>query len=223
LQPKNKLALYVTAELAMRNRDQAEAKKRYFQLLAAGADSADIRNRIAMLARMANSIPGAEKHLRMAKKLDPEQSYPYAELAQIYEAAGRTDDALRELETFVMIEQMQYGPLKKLIEGYKLKKNWAKVVKFGEMALNIDPFDAQLHLDLGTAQLETGATDAAIFSLESALIARPELRRPALAHLGLARAHAAKNNKRAAKAALKQALKYEPSNAEALTLKKTIK
>jgi len=122
-----------------------------------------------------------------------------------------------------MLEQMQYLPLKQLIEGYARKKQWAKVRRYGEMAININLNDPQLFLHLGTAYLETGDADQALFTFDSALIARPELRRPALAHIGRARALQAKNQRRKASAALRQALKLEPENADALALSKELR
>jgi tetratricopeptide (TPR) repeat protein len=222
LDGKNLIGLYVKAEVALRQRKIDDAKKLYKQLIAAGGDGFDVRGKLGMIAKFEKDTPEAEKQFCAAKKLDPERSYPYMELAELYESDGKTDEALRELEGYVMIEQMQFGPIKKLIEGYKLEKNWAKVRTYGEMGVQINPFDAPLHLDLGIAYLETGKLDDAIFSLESSLIARPELRRPALAHIGLARAYHAKKQKRKARAELKRALVLEPANAEALALKKKL-
>lgn len=222
LNKRNKIALYVTAEVELRLRKIDEAKAHFKELIDAGGDGFDVRGKLGMIARHQNDVAEAEKQLCAAKTLDPERSYPYMELSQIYESAGRTDDALRELESYVMLEQMQYGPVMKLVKGYKLKGNWSKVRTYAEMALQINPFDGDLHLDLGTAYVETGHIDKGIFELQSALMSKPELRRPALAHIVLARAWLAKKDKRRARAALKKALATEPANAEALALKKKL-
>ena len=223
IDPKNKIALYLAGEVAMRTRNTAEAKKSYHELIAAGGDSHDVRGRLAMIARQSGDNAEAEAQLCAAKKLDPERPYPYMELYELYKAWGRDDDALTELETYVMIEQMQYGPLKQLITGHKAKKRWSKVRTYGELALNINLSDSELFLDIGTAYLETGDPDKALFSFDSALLVKPALRRPALAHLGRAKALLAKKQRRKAKKELRKALKIEPENAEALELAKTLR
>ncbi len=222
LAPKNRIALYVLAELAMRAMDLATAKKRYQELIAAGGDGFDLRGRLGMIARRENDLAGAEKQYCAAKKLDPERSFPYMQLAEMYEGAGRHDEALRELETYVMLEQMQFAPAAKLVDGLARKGNWAKVRTFGEIAVQINPFSPDLHIQLGTAYLETGDPDRAIFELDSALLIKPAARRPALAHIALARAWQAKNDKKKAVDHVTKALKFEPTNAEALALRKQL-
>ena len=78
-------------------------------------------------------------------------------------------------------------------------------------------------LALGRAYFQTRAARKSIHTYDSALLASPPLRRPALAHIGRARAyHALKDGKRA-RAALGKALQLEPKNKEALGLKKKLK
>jgi cellulose synthase operon protein C len=223
LDPKNRIALYVKAEVLLRARDLGEAKKNYKALIAAGGDGFDVRGRLAMIARQEGDLAEAEAQLCAAKALDPERSYPYMELFEIYEAMGRKDDALVELETYVMLEQMQYAPLKQLVDGYARKKSWAKVRTYGELALNINLFDAELYLALGDAYRETGDADRALFTYDSALMVQPALRRPALAHIGRTRAFLAKKQRGPARNALAQALKLEPENAEALALRNQVR
>ncbi|WP_428264705.1 tetratricopeptide repeat protein [Haliangium sp.] len=217
--PNQLLARYVSAELALRSRDADTARRHYQAMIAAGGDSFDVRGRLAMIAQMSGDVAEAERQLCAAKHLDPERSYPYMELYELYKAAGRVDEALAELETYVVIEQMQYGPIKELVDAYAERARWAKVRTYGEMAVYINPSDGELLLTLGRAYLETGDPDQALYSFDSALLAEPRLRRPALAHLGRARALAAKKQRREARAALREALRLEPENAEALSLR----
>lgn len=222
LDPTNRIALFVSAEVAVRERDLDQAKTLYLRLIAAGGDSHDVRVRLAMIARRQDDVTGAETQLCAAKKLDPERDYPYLTLSEIYRAAGRDDDALKELESYVMLEQMQYGPLKQLVDGYTVKKRWDKVRAYGELALHVNLTDSELYLQLGNAYLETGDPDRALFSFDSAFLVKPALRRPALAHLGRARAHLARKDRRKARAELQKALRIEPENGDALELKKQL-
>ena len=222
LDPHNKLALYVSAELRFRMRDVKGAQKLYQTLVSLGADNYDIRGRLAAIAKYQNDLKTAEKQLCAAKKLDPERSYPYLELSRIYKKQKRDAKALAELETYVMTEQMQPRPLSTLIDEYKTKGNWAKVRTFAELLLDIRLWNADVYLDLGRAYVETGAIKKAIYTYNSALITKPRLRRPALAYIGLTRAWLKNHNKRKARAMLKKALHFEPANAEALKLKAKI-
>lgn len=219
----NRIALYVTGELHLKARELTEAKKTYHALIAAGGDSFDIRGRLAMIARHEKDFAEAIAQLCTAKVLDPENPYPYMELYEIYNTMNQKAKALAELEVYVMLEQMQYSPLKQLITGYVGEKRWDKVRHYGEMAVNVSLTDPELFLNLGTAYLETKAYARAVFTFDSALLVTPKLRRPALAHMGRAQAYWAMNNKRQAKKALAQALKIEPENAKLLELKQTIK
>jgi tetratricopeptide (TPR) repeat protein len=221
--PENRIALYVAAEVALRTGGAARAKDLYVRLIEAGGDSFDVRGRLAAIAKQEGDAAEAIRQLCAAKRLDPERSDPYMELFEVHEQAGDMDAALAELETYVVIEQMQYGPVKRLVDEYAKKKAWAKVRTYGEMAVMINPSDAELFLKLGAAYLETGAPDRSLFTYDSALIAEPKLRRPALAHLGRAKALLAKKQRRKARAALREALKLEPENAEVLALQKKLR
>ncbi|MCA9673529.1 MAG: tetratricopeptide repeat protein [Myxococcales bacterium] len=223
LDPHQVIARYVLAEVQLRMGDTAGARQRYLELVAEGVDSFDIRGRLAQLAQAAGDAAEVEKQLCAAKKLDPERSYPYEALATLYQSQGRKDDALRELEQYAFLEQMQFGPVKELVTAYADKGDWAKVRTFGELGVYINPFDAELLLDLGKAYLELGDGTQAVFTYDTALLVQPPLRRPALAHLGRARAYQLLGDKKKARAALADAMKTEPENAEALALKKLLK
>ena len=118
---------------------------------------------------------------------------------------------------------MDLAPLKELVSEYAKLGTWAKVRTYGEMALYISPADAEVVLALGRAYHELGRPEQALFTYDTALLIRPSLRRPALAHLGRARALAALGKARDAKAALAAAMKTEPENVDVLELRKTLK
>jgi len=90
------------------------------------------------------------------------------------------------------------------------------------MAVEINPFDVELLLLLGQANAELGKHKVSLYHYDSALVVEPPLRRPALAHVGRAKALAATGDKKAAKKAVEKALTLEPENAEALALKATL-
>lgn len=223
LDPDHAIARYIVAEVELRTGATAAAREKYRALIADGIDSFDLRGRLAQLAREAGDLDEYERQLCAAKALDPERSYPYQELYAYYEQAGRPDEALAELEHYAMLEQMQLAPVKTLVKEHAKRGNWAKVRTFGELAININPFDAEVLLDLGRAYVELGDGKQAVFTYDGALLSQPPLRRPALAHLGRARAFVALGDKKKARAAVTEALKTEPENADALALKAKLK
>jgi tetratricopeptide (TPR) repeat protein len=223
LDDKNLIALFVAGELALRDRDRAGAKVRYEAILAAGADGYDVRGRLGMLAASDGDLAAAEAHLRRAKALDPERSEPYLLLAELYREHERPAEALAELERYVRIEQMQYAPLKQLVSEHARLGNQAKVRELGELALDVNPYDGELLMTLARAYLDGKQTRRALHTFDSALLAHPELRRPALAHLGRARASLALADRKNAARALRAALELEPNNGEAQALKKKLR
>jgi len=213
----------VLAEVMLRNGNAARSKALFESLIAHGHDSYDVRSRLAQIAMTAEDSAGGIGQLCAAKQLDPERSAPYQELAEVYKASGKTDEALVELEQYVMLEQMQLAPLKELVEQYAARRNWRKVKTYGEMALYIYPSDPELLLTLGKAYLALGDGAQALYSFDSALLVDPPMRRPAIAQLGRARAYLALRDKPKARVALALAAKTEPAHAEVVELKKLLK
>ncbi len=220
--PANAIALYVSGELAVFAKDAEKAQKYFTKLATGGSDNYDIRLRLAMLAMRAKDKKAYLGHMQTAKALDPEKSHPYEALAEFYQAEGQIDKAMAELETYVMIEQMEMGALIKLIEYHGKAKRWSRVVHFGNLAVNLDPANGKVQLALGAALIALGRNDDALYAYDTALLIRPRLRRPAQAHLGRAKALLAKGNTREAKRALQAVLDLEPDNGEGLALMKDL-
>jgi Tfp pilus assembly protein PilF len=222
LDPKQPIARYIVAEIAWHGKDKS-AKDQYATLIADGHDSFDIRMRLADLAMNVGDVAEYEKQLCAAKKLDPERSQPYQELATLYKKQGKVAEQLAQLEHYAFIEQMELAPLKELVTGYAKLGNWAKVRTYGEMATYIQPGDIDILLGLGRAYVELGDGARALYTYDTALVADPPPRRPALVHLGRAKALLALKKKADAKAAIAIAKKTEPENAEVLELEAKMK
>ncbi|HEY5925579.1 MAG TPA: tetratricopeptide repeat protein [Kofleriaceae bacterium] len=223
LDPKNAIARYIQAEIAVHAGDGAKAKQLYTGLMSDGHDSYDLRARLAQLAQEDQDVAEVEKQLCAAKKLDPERAYPYQALAALYKKQGKQAQYLTEMEQYAFIEQMELAPLKELVLEYSKASNWAKVRTYGELATYISTQDSDILGALGRAYLELNMGDRALFTYDTMLVIKPEPRRPALVHLGRAKAFFALGKKTDAKAALATAMKTEPENAEALQLKAKLK
>ena len=220
LDPKQPIARFILAEIAVHKNDAAKAKQMYYALAADGFDNADLRARLAQMAESDGNTAELEKQLCAAKKLDPERSFAYQELAQLYEKKGDMTRSLVELEHYAFLEQMELAPLKKLVIEHAKLKNWPKVRTVGEMALFIAPGDADVLGGLGRAYVETGDGAKALYTYDTMLLTNP--RRPGLVQIGRTRAFLALGKAKEAKAALAEALKKEPDNSEALELKKQL-
>jgi len=223
LDPKQPFARYIVAEIAVHVGDAKKAHELYAGLIADGHDSYDIRARLAQLAQEGGDFPEMEKQLCAAKKLDPERSYPYQALSQLYDKQGDKPRALAELEQYAFLEQMELAPLKQLTTDYAKLGNWPKVRTYGEMATFINPQDLDTLGNLARAYLELNDGGRALYTYDTMLVANPAPRRPALVHLGRAKALVAMGKKADAKAALAQAKKTEPENAEVLALDAKLK
>jgi len=223
LDPKQPIARYILAEIAVHAGDAPKARQLYDGLIADGHDSYEIRTRLAQLALDDKDEAEVEKQLCAAKKLDPERSYPYQALADLYDKAGEPQKALAELETYAFLEQMELSPLKQLVLGYAKLGSWAKVRTYGEMATYVNPQDSEILMPLATAYLQLGDGAKALYTYDTVLVANPPPRRPALAQLGRARAFVAMSRAKDARAAIALAMKTEPENAEVLALKAQLK
>jgi tetratricopeptide (TPR) repeat protein len=223
LDAKQPIARYINAEIVLHQGDASRAKAQYQSLIADGHDNFDLRSRLAQIAESENKPDEVEQQLCAAKKLDPERSFPYQELAQLYEKAGQMPKALGELEHYAFLEQMDLAPLKKLVAEYSKLANWSKVRLYGEMATFISPSDPEILSGLGRAYLELRQADKALFTYDTMLLTKPPPRRPALVHVGRTRALLALGKKADARAALAQAIQTEPENADVLALKGQVK
>ncbi|MBA3541041.1 MAG: tetratricopeptide repeat protein [Deltaproteobacteria bacterium] len=219
LDPKQPIARYIQAEILMHTGDAAKARALYVGLAADGFDNYDLRTRLAQIAGTDKDGAEVEKQLCAAKALDPEKSFPYQELTKIYKKQNQLPKALVELEHYVYLEQMELAPLKELLTEYSKLASWAKVRTYAEMAMFIAPSDPEVLLALGRAYLETGDGAKALYTFDSALLVNPAPRRPALVHVGRAKALLALNKPKDAKAALALAIKTEPDHPEVIQLK----
>ncbi|MGE0870322.1 MAG: tetratricopeptide repeat protein [Kofleriaceae bacterium] len=223
LDPKQPIARYLSAEIALHKSEAERARGIYEGLIRDGHDSYDLRTRLAQLAEMRRDVAEMEKQLCAAKKLDPERSFPYQQLSELYMQTGQVPRALVELEHYAFLEQMEIKPLKELIAQYGKLGNWSKVRTYADMATYIAPSDPDVLAALGRSSLELGDGKQALFAYDTMLLLSPAPRRPALVHIGRAKALLAQGNLQDAKAAVALAAKTEPENAELIELKAKLK
>ena len=91
------------------------------------------------------------------------------------------------------------------------------------MATFISPQDAEVLGGLARSYLELGDGGKALFTYDTMMLTNPPPRRPALVHLGRAKALVLQKKIVDAKVALALAMKTEPENADVLALKAQLK
>ena len=134
-------------------------------------------------------------------------------LLKYYEEQDRKDDALKQAEALMDLEEHDHDNARLLIDRFALERRWEDLVRVAPRVLAITPMEAFVHQEYGRALVNLGKPKEAIFELESALIAG--VRRPPAIRALLARQYLAVGDKAKAKAAAQQALKVDPKNAEA--------
>ncbi|MBK9071334.1 MAG: tetratricopeptide repeat protein [Myxococcales bacterium] len=213
------VALFVLGEVAMAAEDAPTASRHFGALVKAGHDGALVRLRLAEIARALGETDQVAVQLAAAKAFDPEDSGPYQQLADAFFKQGDKARAAAELGHYVMLEQMEIAPLKRLMTIHSELGQWARVVTYGEMAMFIAPLDAEVLMMLGAAYVAEKKGAPALYTYDTVLALKATVRRPALAHVGRAQALRLLGKLADAKAAAAEALRLEPDNAEALKLR----
>lgn len=216
--PNNLVGNYILAELAYVESDFLTSKKHYTKLIALGADSFDIRVRMATIASNAGQKAEAVQQLCAAKAHDPERSYTYQKLSEHYESEGDLPKMLLELENVAALDQSDFGAHLKLLNTYLSLNMPKKAVFYGETAIALNPAHGDLLTSLAQAYFENSEYRKSIFTYDSLLALKPTTRRPALAELGKAKAYLKLNDSANAQKALKKAQEWEPENLEVLEL-----
>jgi tetratricopeptide (TPR) repeat protein len=125
-------------------------------------------------------------------------------------------DLLRQL---TMIEQHDRAAWKALLQRLVDLKLWDEAKKVGESSIFVDVESPVMHTNYARALAATGAHDKAVFELESALVCEGKPDELATAHALLARELLALHRNADAKGHLAEALRLDPANAEAATVK----
>ena len=172
IDPRNRMALFLRAEIAMGGRDAAVAKRAAEALLATGTDSYPMRLLLAEVARGARDRVAMRRHLEAAVRLDPGQREAREELAELATQENRDDDALAQIIEIARLDQHDRDASRVVLEKLSAARRWQDVRTFGEMARYLDPLNAPMHVTLARAYEELGRRDDAIFELQSAKLCR---------------------------------------------------
>ena len=221
--PTQRLALYISAQLALHKRDHQGARKLLLRLVAAGGDSYRLRAQLGRMALRRKDLAAASKHLKAARRLDPEQSEPYMLLGRALEKAGKKAQAIAQYKGFVALDQHNFTALTHLLKLLVARKDFAGVRRYGRMAYYINPGSGMLHTILADAHIKPAPRPdlrKAIQHLELALACGPK--KPADLHVRLARMYLQRKDQKRAKQHIEDALTADPEHAGARALKKKL-
>ncbi|HUP03433.1 MAG TPA: tetratricopeptide repeat protein [Bryobacteraceae bacterium] len=147
-----------TAEQAFQNVDRplAEGIDRWSKAIALGADDFSVHDELAKLAEERDEFELAAKHYEAAWRLDPRRRYVLVDLARVWQALGRSEDAMAAL-----LAASRGGGQRAAEAARELLPSRYPFVSEFERALELDPTNAELRRDLGFLLLKLGREEEA--------------------------------------------------------------
>jgi tetratricopeptide (TPR) repeat protein len=206
------IARFLLAELSLGAGDARGALEHARAVLATGRDGYDLRLLAAGAALRMRDSAEARRQLEAAVHLDGDRPEAWRGLRQIARESGDEALLLTSLERLARIDQHDRETYAALAERLYSAERWADLVAHGEAALFVDPAWPEHHRFLGEAYVRTGRAREGLVELDQALRLSPE--RPALVHLGRARALTALGRIAAARRAADEAVRIDPGLAD---------
>jgi predicted Zn-dependent protease len=183
LDPKQPVALWLSAQLAKTSNDRAGAARALQAMIAAGHDGYAVQLALAD----ALPTPGEQRTaLEAAHRFDPLQASPLRRLADMAGDAHDADLELSALRNLVVLEENDGDSYRRLITLLLSKNENDEARRMGESALYVDMESSETHRLYAEALASVGARKDAIFELESAVRATGSPSELAQSHLRLA-------------------------------------
>jgi tetratricopeptide (TPR) repeat protein len=219
IDPKNPDAHYVAAQLARGEKDVEGAKKHLDTMRSNGNDGYAVHSMLADIAEEQKNDVAMRFHLEAAYRFDPSQSEPLKGLFDLANQQKREGDALAALEKLAQLEQHDRKVWRLLLEKLVAAKRWEDARRIGESAIFVDIMGGPTHALYAKALSAQNAHDKAVFELETAVLCPGKPPEKATAHALLAQELVALKRNADAKKHLDEALKLDPENAEAKSVK----
>ena len=219
IDPKSGDALFVSAKLALGEKDMNAARIHLDAMRSAGKEGYVVHALLADIAEAQKDDARMRFHLEAAYRMDPSQSEPLKGLFDLATTQGREADALDALRKLAALEQHDRKIWRTLLEKLVAKKEWAEARRIGEGAVFVDVTGGNTHVLYAKALAGDGAHERAVFELESALLCTMKPNEKASAHALLATELAGLKRPSEARKHLDEALKLDPENADAKAVK----
>jgi Tfp pilus assembly protein PilF len=219
IEPTNLDAHFVASKLAGIANDTVAQEQHLRAIALAGGDGYAIEMGLAEVADARHDRPAKLGALQAAHRFDPTQADPLRALFDAATEDKRDGDALAALRDLAQLDQHDrrvWGLLVDKLVGAKL---WDEAKRAGEAALYVDVENAAVHEAYARALSATGDHASAAFELESALLCDAKPPEKAEAHALLALERLTLGDAGAARAQRDEALRLDPTNADARALK----
>jgi tetratricopeptide (TPR) repeat protein len=220
IDPNHADALFVSAKIAIGQKDAATAVKHLDAMRSHGKDGYVVQSLLADIAESREDKERMRYHLEAAYRLDPSQSEPLKGLYDLAHEAKQEGDELDILRKLAQLEQHDKKVWRMLLEKLVTQKAWDEALRVGESAaVFVDVTGGPTHVLYARALAASRAHDRAIFELETALLTNMKPPEKATAHALLAASLAAQKRSAEAQKHRDEALRLDPENAEAKALK----
>lgn len=218
IDPKHADARYVSARLALGEKDPAGAAHHLDVMRGAGHDGYVVHMLLGDVAEARGDKAKVRYHLEAAHRFDPSQSEPLRGLFDLAHEAKQRGDELDLLRKLAQLEQHDKKVWRMLLERLVANERWDEARRVGEGAVFVDVMSGPVHMLYARALAALGAHDQAVFELETALLTHMKDGDEAAAHVLLARSFAALGKGSLAKRHRDLALEADPESAEAKAL-----
>jgi tetratricopeptide (TPR) repeat protein len=219
LNPIEPNAQFLRARILRARKSSAEARQLLVDMIREGYDGYAERLMLADIALEAKDSAAARYEFTTAYEFDPSMSEPIAALYDLDHKEKREAEALGWLRKIARLDQHDRKAYRLLLEGLVGTSQYAEAKSVGESAIFVDPESHAIHTLYALALAATGEHAKAVFELESALLCNPPATDASTIHARLAKEHLALGNGAKAKAEKGEALRLDPSNTEAASLK----
>ena len=212
-------AHFLASKIAEGEHDAPGQAQHLAAIQKAGGDGFMVQMALAEMAEERKDKAGMKAALEAAHGYDPSQSEPLKGLADLAKEQKRDGDELQALTKLAELEQHDRQVWRLLLDKLVAAKKWNEAAKAGESALYVDVESAPVHMNYARALGALNEHDKAVFELESALACSAPPKDQATAHALLAGELIALKNPAEAKKHLAEALRLDPQNAEAKTVR----
>ncbi len=218
LDPRNTLAHYMLARVALGERDAPRALSELAAIFANRVDGYELRTLEIQAARAARDTVRLRAALEAAVRLDPSQSEPYLLLSALHRQQNRPADELAALREVVRLDQHDRESLKTLLERLVASNGWAEIRTLAEHARNCDPESAQMHFALARAFAQSNARAEAVYEFQSAIALSPPPAEAVAIRVAYGQLLLAQNDRAGAQEQAREALRAAPNDSAARQL-----
>lgn len=169
LDPNQPLAHFVAGTIALEASDQTDARTHFDAILASGRESYSVRMELAWLARTRGDDDTARAQFERAAALYPRSADAWEGVAEMARARGDRAATIAALEQVAMLDDNSAAAPLELVGILRDEGRFDAAAVYGEMALNVAPFDRDVHAAYGRAALDAEQYEIAVRELQMEL------------------------------------------------------